>query len=75
MKLHLSDGFKFFGPGIIVASAVLGPGTIAVASTVGVEFGFELLWVLVFTTVAAVTFMTIATRFALSHDQSVLRTL
>lgn len=73
MKKNLSNVLRFFGPGIIVASAVLGPGTIAVASTVGADFGYALLWVLLFTTVAAVTFMTMATRFAVAHDQSVLR--
>lgn len=46
--------FKVIGPGIIIASAVLGPGSITVASRIGSEFGYELLWVLIFSPLAMV---------------------
>ena len=75
MKQHLSRVLKIVGPGIIVASAVLGPGTIAVASTVGSKYGYALLWVLVLTTAAMLTFMGMATRFAVSHERSILQTI
>ncbi len=34
-----------FGPALIVASVVLGPGSILLASRVGSDFGYSLLWV------------------------------
>ena len=75
MSRHLNKFVKVIGPGIIVASAVLGPGTIAVASTIGAKFGYALLWVLLLTTVAMATYMAMATRFAVSNEQSVLQVI
>jgi NRAMP (natural resistance-associated macrophage protein)-like metal ion transporter len=59
----------------MVASAVLGPGTIAVASTIGAQFGYALLWVLLITTVAMVTYMAMATRIAVVHENTVLQVI
>ncbi len=42
--------FRALGPAIIVASVVLGPGSILTASKVGTEHGYDLLWVLVAST-------------------------
>jgi manganese transport protein len=36
-----------FGPAIIVAAVVLGPGSILTSSKVGCEYGYSMLWVLV----------------------------
>ena len=38
---------RTLGPALIVASVVLGPGSILTASQVGASFGYELVWVLV----------------------------
>jgi len=75
VKHHLSRSLSLIGPGIMVASAVLGPGTIAVASTIGAEFGYSLLWVLLITTIAMVTYMAMATRIAVAQDQTVLQVI
>src|SRR5690606_20109923 len=34
------------GPAIIVASVVLGPGSIYLSSKIGTQFGYSLLWIL-----------------------------
>jgi|GEM_PF-5226676 len=39
---------KNVGPGAIVAAAIIGPGTVTTASNVGAEFGYALIWALVF---------------------------
>jgi len=36
-----------FGPAIIVAAVVLGPGSILTSSKVGCEFGYSLIWVII----------------------------
>ena len=37
-----------FGPGLLVTAAFIGPGSIATASVAGANFGFVLLWALLF---------------------------
>jgi len=38
--------FQAIGPAIIVASVVVGPGSILTSSKVGVDFGYSMIWVL-----------------------------
>ncbi len=38
--------FRSLGPAIIIASVVLGPGSILTSSKVGVQFGYSMVWVL-----------------------------
>lgn len=38
----------------VIAAAFIGPGTVATAASAGAEFGYSLLWALVFSTVACV---------------------
>ena len=40
-------GIRSFGPAIIIAAVVLGPGSILANSKVGWQFGYELVWVVV----------------------------
>jgi len=44
--LLLQRIFKSLGPAIIVASVVLGPGSILTSSRVGIEYGYQMLWVI-----------------------------
>ena len=37
---------KRFGPGMLVAAAFIGPGTVTTASIAGANFGFVLIWAL-----------------------------
>ncbi|HAS14789.1 MAG TPA: manganese transporter, partial [Idiomarina abyssalis] len=43
-----------FGPGALVAAAFIGPGTVVTASLAGANFGYALLWALLFSIVACV---------------------
>ena len=48
----LVERIKRIGPGTIVAAAIVGPGTVTTASSVGAEFGYILIWALVFSVLA-----------------------
>lgn len=50
------------GPGIFIAAAFIGPGTVTVCTLAGVSFGFDLLWVLLFAFLATLTLQGMATR-------------
>ncbi|MUK90379.1 divalent metal cation transporter [Ornithinibacillus sp. L9] len=78
---------KNIGPGTIVAAAIVGPGTITTASQTGAEFGFTLIWALVFSLVATmflqemstrlgvVSRMDLGTAFRRQFDNPMLRTI
>ncbi len=51
-----------WGPGMLVTAAFIGPGTVTLASTCGAQFGYALLWVVVFSVLAAIVFQEMAAR-------------
>lgn len=50
------------GPGFIVAAAFVGPGTVMTATVAGRDFGFQLVWVVLFSVFAAIVLQEMATR-------------
>lgn len=53
---------RWFGPGTLVAAAFLGPGTVTVCTLAGAEYGFALLWALLFSTLATIVLQEMAAR-------------
>ena len=58
----LRDRLRQLGPGLIVAAAFVGPGTVTTASVAGADFGFALLWALVFSVIAAIVLQEMSAR-------------
>ncbi len=54
-----------FGPGLLVAAAFIGPGTIVTASRAGASYGTALLWAVVFSAVATAVLQEMAARVGL----------
>jgi hypothetical protein len=54
------------GPAIIVASVVLGPGSILTSSRVGTEYGYQMLWVLAGITILLIGMVALAGRLGVS---------
>lgn len=54
--------FKNLGPGVLIAAAFIGPGTITACTIAGVSFGFSLLWALLLSTVATIVLQGMAAR-------------
>jgi manganese transport protein len=57
--------FKNIGPGIIVAAAFIGPGTVTLCSIAGVNYGYALLWAVLMSTAATVVLQEMAARIGL----------
>ena len=55
MKLDL-------GPGVLVAAAFIGPGTVTACTLAGANFGFALVWALVFATASTIILQDMAAR-------------
>lgn len=66
---------KSIGPGIIIASVVLGPGSITVASRIGSEYGYTFLWVIVLATIFMITYTSMGVRFGVVNRKSILQSI
>ena len=75
MISKLRELLKSIGPGFIIASVVLGPGSITVASRIGSEYGYMFLWVIVLAAIFMVTYTSMATRYGVSNDLSILQSI
>ena len=56
---------KNIGPGALVAAAFIGPGTITACTLAGANYGYTLLWALLFATVATVILQEMSARLGL----------
>ncbi|MES1932646.1 natural resistance-associated macrophage protein [Salinisphaera shabanensis T35B1] len=54
-----------FGPGLLVAAAFIGPGTVTTASVAGAETGYALLWALVFSIFATLVLQEMSARLGI----------
>jgi NRAMP (natural resistance-associated macrophage protein)-like metal ion transporter len=53
------------GPGVLVTAAFVGPGTVTTSTLAGANFGYALIWVLVFATLATVVLQEMSARLGL----------
>ncbi len=66
---------KSIGPGFIIASVVLGPGSITVASRIGSEHGYAFLWVIVIAAISMMVYTAMGARFGVVNNMSILQTI
>ena len=75
MFKNIEPFLKSFGPGFITASVVLGPGSIAVSSSIGSSYGYTLLWLIVIAAVSMMTYVSMSARYGVTHKESILTTI
>ncbi len=63
------ERLKSMGPGLLVAAAFIGPGTVTTASVAGASTGFALLWALVFSIFATLVLQEMAARLGIVARQ------
>jgi manganese transport protein len=56
---------KGLGPGLLVAAAFIGPGTVTTASVAGADFGFQIVWALAFSVLAAMLLQEMSARLGI----------
>lgn len=64
--MNIFKALKAIGPGALVAAAFIGPGTVTACTLAGAEFGYALLWALVFATIATIVFQEMAGRLGVA---------
>ena len=72
---RIKKAFQSIGPGLIIASVVLGPGSITVASRIGSQYGYSFLWVILIATIFMITYTSMSARFGVTHEESLLQSL
>lgn len=77
--MHWLKKLKFYlkslGPGFIIASVVLGPGSITVSSRIGSEYGYAFLWVILLAAISMVIYTSMGARFGISNKDSILNSI
>jgi manganese transport protein len=63
--MNIVKQLKAVGPGAMVAAAFIGPGTVTTASVTGAEFGYALLWTILFSIIATMILQDMAARLGL----------
>jgi NRAMP (natural resistance-associated macrophage protein)-like metal ion transporter len=66
---------KRFGPGLLVTAAFIGPGTLTTSSVAGANYGFALLWTLLFSVLATIVLQEMAARLGLVGRQGLSEAL
>lgn len=57
--------FKKIGPGVLVAAAFIGPGTVTACTLAGVEFGYALLWAMLLSVLATLVLQEMSARLGI----------
>lgn len=57
--------FKKIGPGVLVAAAFIGPGTVTACTLAGAEFGYTLLWAMLLSIIATLVLQEMAARLGI----------
>ncbi|WP_298475850.1 Nramp family divalent metal transporter [uncultured Maribacter sp.] len=57
--------FKKIGPGVLVAAAFIGPGTVTACTLAGVGFGYALLWAMLLSVVATIVLQEMSARLGI----------
>lgn len=56
---------KKIGPGVLIAAAFIGPGTVTICTLAGVQFGYSLLWAMVISILATIILQEMAARLGI----------
>lgn len=57
--------FSSFGPALLVTAAFIGPGTVLTASKAGANYGFSLIWAVIFSVIATIVLQEMAARLGI----------
>jgi len=57
--------FKKIGPGVLVAAAFIGPGTVTACTLAGVGFGYALLWAMLLSVIATIVLQEMSARLGI----------
>ncbi|MEM1260773.1 MAG: Nramp family divalent metal transporter, partial [Bacteroidota bacterium] len=66
---------KRLGPGVLIAAAFIGPGTVTACTLAGVSFGYALLWAMLFSVIATMVFQEMAARLGIVTQKGLAKSI
>lgn len=66
---------KKIGPGFLITAAFIGPGTVTTATLAGAQFGYQLLWALLFSVFATLVLQEMAARVGVMSGKGLSETI
>ncbi|MEP0190308.1 MAG: Nramp family divalent metal transporter [Erythrobacter sp.] len=73
--MSVAERLRKSGPGALVTAAFIGPGTVTACTLAGVNFGYALLWALVFATLATIALQEMSARLGVVTQKGLGDTL
>lgn len=70
-----NDYLKRLGPGVLIAAAFIGPGTVTACTLAGVSFGYALLWAMLFSVVATMVLQEMAARLGIVTQKGLAKVI
>ena len=70
--LTFSDYLRAVGPAIVISAVVVGPGSVTTASTMGANYSYAMLWVVILASIAAFFYQLPAIRVTLTTNRSIM---
>ncbi len=70
----LSNWLSYLGPGIITAALVFGPGSLTLTSKLGALYQYQMIWVVVVSTILMLAFTSMGARIGIATQSSLLET-
>lgn len=61
-KYTIKEKIRAMGPAVLITGSFVGPGTVTTATKTGAEFGYSMLWTIVFAIVATIVLQEMAAR-------------
>lgn len=61
-RYNFMDKVRAIGPAVVITGSFIGPGTITTATRTGADFGYSMLWTIVFAIVATIVLQEMAAR-------------
>lgn len=72
-KKTFFEKVKAAGPAAVITSAFIGPGTITTSTIAGANFGYALLWAVVFSGISLIIIMNMATRMGIAGRKNIIQ--
>lgn len=74
-KMDWKYFLKAIGPAIVISAVVVGPGSVTTASTMGANYGYAMLWVVVFAALAGFFYQLPAIRITMNTGNSIMESV
>lgn len=78
-KENITMNWRYFlgaiGPAVIISAVVIGPGSVTTASTMGANYGYEMLWVVILAALAGFFYQLPAIRITFTTGSSIIESV